>query len=305
MDKVLALKKSKAAMAPTPRLALITVAGTLAYIGLAILDWGGFARLLPPRPDRSYNPTIRPVWRRDLSGGNLSPGVREDRANRWVIIAFGLIGLLAAYLPAIHWPEGVLDLDGDAIRWLGVVLFAAGGARCGSGQSLCWSRFSGLVAIQPGHKLVTSGVYGVIRHPSYLGLLVTRWDGRSLFVRGRGMLTVLLIPPLLARIVLKSGCCVRSSAANTCLLHPHVAAHSQALFKQAAAAGQSYRRRYWGADGRSSRKHFGARWPQDAPWSAFWGGRAVSLANSATLAEFPICTYTMGLSAKVALCDAA
>jgi protein-S-isoprenylcysteine O-methyltransferase Ste14 len=30
----------------------------------------------------------------------------------------------------------------------------------------------GLVAIQPGHKLLTSGVYGVIRHPSYLGLLV-------------------------------------------------------------------------------------------------------------------------------------
>jgi hypothetical protein len=26
--------------------------------------------------------------------------VREDRANRWVILAFGLIGLLDAYLPA-------------------------------------------------------------------------------------------------------------------------------------------------------------------------------------------------------------
>jgi hypothetical protein len=35
-----------------------------------------------------------------FSGGNLSPGVREDRANRWVIVAFGLIGLLDAYLPA-------------------------------------------------------------------------------------------------------------------------------------------------------------------------------------------------------------
>jgi protein-S-isoprenylcysteine O-methyltransferase Ste14 len=33
-------------------------------------------------------------------------------------------------------------------------------------------RFSGLVAIQPGHTLVTSGVYGVIRHRSYVGLLV-------------------------------------------------------------------------------------------------------------------------------------
>jgi protein-S-isoprenylcysteine O-methyltransferase Ste14 len=32
--------------------------------------------------------------------------------------------------------------------------------------------FTGLVAIQPGHALVTSGVYGVMRHPSYLGLLV-------------------------------------------------------------------------------------------------------------------------------------
>ena len=31
---------------------------------------------------------------------------------------------------------------------------------------------SGLVAIQPGHALVTSGIYGVIRHPSYLGLVV-------------------------------------------------------------------------------------------------------------------------------------
>jgi GNAT superfamily N-acetyltransferase len=35
-----------------------------------------------------------------FSGGNLSLGVREDRADRWVIVAFGLIGLLDAYLPA-------------------------------------------------------------------------------------------------------------------------------------------------------------------------------------------------------------
>ncbi len=33
-------------------------------------------------------------------------------------------------------------------------------------------RFSGLVAIQPGHELVTDGVYRIIRHPSYLGMLI-------------------------------------------------------------------------------------------------------------------------------------
>jgi|SRR5271155_1579332 len=51
-----------------------------------------------------------------FSGGNLSPGVREDRANRWVTGAFGLIGLLAAYLPAYTDRREFWTLDGDAIR---------------------------------------------------------------------------------------------------------------------------------------------------------------------------------------------
>jgi protein-S-isoprenylcysteine O-methyltransferase Ste14 len=54
--------------------------------------------------------------------------VREDRANSWVIAAFGLIGLLDAYLPAYTDRKEFWTLDGDVIRWLGVVLFAAGGA---------------------------------------------------------------------------------------------------------------------------------------------------------------------------------
>jgi len=62
-------------------------------------------------------------------------------------------------------------------------------------------RFSGLVAIQPGHSLVTSGVYGIIRHPSYLGLLVNSLGWALAFRSGVGiLLTALLIPPLLARL---------------------------------------------------------------------------------------------------------
>jgi len=62
-------------------------------------------------------------------------------------------------------------------------------------------RFSGLVAIQPGHTLVTNGVYGVVRNPSYLGLLISS-PGWALASRaGVGvLLTALLVPPLLARI---------------------------------------------------------------------------------------------------------
>lgn len=60
---------------------------------------------------------------------------------------------------------------------------------------------SGLVAIQSGHTLVTSCIYGVIRHPSYLGLLVNSLGWGLAFHSGVGvLLTALLIPPLLARI---------------------------------------------------------------------------------------------------------
>jgi protein-S-isoprenylcysteine O-methyltransferase Ste14 len=62
-------------------------------------------------------------------------------------------------------------------------------------------RFSGLVAIQPGHELVTVGVYGLIRHPSYLGLLVGTLGWAFVFDSGVGvLLTGLILVPLLARI---------------------------------------------------------------------------------------------------------
>jgi protein-S-isoprenylcysteine O-methyltransferase Ste14 len=136
-----------------------------------------------------------------FSEGNLSPGEREDRANRWVIVAFVLIGTLAAYLPAYTDRKGFWTLDGEAVRWLGVALFAAGGALRLWPVFVLGHRFSGLVAIQPGHTLVTMGVYGVIRNPSYLGLLVNSPGWALAFRSGVGvLLTALLIPPLVARI---------------------------------------------------------------------------------------------------------
>jgi protein-S-isoprenylcysteine O-methyltransferase Ste14 len=49
--------------------------------------------------------------------------------------------------------------------------------------------------------VVTSGVYGTIRHPSYLALLVNSLGWALAFRSGVGVvLTALLIPPLVARI---------------------------------------------------------------------------------------------------------
>jgi len=49
--------------------------------------------------------------------------------------------------------------------------------------------------------LVTNGIYGVIRHPSYLSLLLNSLGWGLAFRSGVGvLLTALLIAPLLARI---------------------------------------------------------------------------------------------------------
>jgi protein-S-isoprenylcysteine O-methyltransferase Ste14 len=71
----------------------------------------------------------------------------------------------------------------------------------GPSSSLVGFRFSGLVAIQPGHSLVTSGIYGVIRHPSYLGLLMNALGWALAFRSGIGVLLALAnLVPLVARM---------------------------------------------------------------------------------------------------------
>jgi hypothetical protein len=56
-----------------------------------------------------------------LSPGNLTPDEREDRGNRWAL--------------------GFWTLDGNEVRWVEVVLFAAGGAlRIESTRILCQHR---------------------------------------------------------------------------------------------------------------------------------------------------------------------
>jgi protein-S-isoprenylcysteine O-methyltransferase Ste14 len=172
------------------------------YAGLAVLGWGGF------QPFFSHPPLIVLVLVllaltvvSSFAGGSLSPGVREERGNRWVIPVFLIIGLLNGYLPAYTDHKELWTIDGDTIRWIGVVLFALGGALRIWPVFVLRHRFSGLVAIQPGHTLVTNGIYGVIRHPSYLGLLINSLGWSLAFRSGVGvLLTVLLIPPLLARI---------------------------------------------------------------------------------------------------------
>jgi protein-S-isoprenylcysteine O-methyltransferase Ste14 len=185
-----------------PTLALASVGSVLVYLGLAIVGWGGFDAFFSNAARTALViVTAAMVVAALFSSANLSSGEREDRSNRWVIGALGLIGLLSAWLPAYTDRREFWILDGDAVRWIGVVLYTAGGALRLWPVFVLGRRFSGLVAIQPGHTLMTSGMYRAIRNPSYLGLLVLSSGWALAFRSVVGVLLVaLMIPPLIARI---------------------------------------------------------------------------------------------------------
>jgi protein-S-isoprenylcysteine O-methyltransferase Ste14 len=189
-------------MSPIARF-LFSIVGSALYLGLAVLGWGGFAAFFsnPARIALAVVTLLIGVAA-FFAGGSLSSGVREDRSNRWVSVALTIIGLVAGYLPALTDRLNFWTINGDAVRWLGVALYAVGGALRLWPVYVLGYRFSGLVAIQPGHALVTTGIYNVIRHPSYLGLFVNALGWALAFRSVVGVLLALLtLGPLVGRIV--------------------------------------------------------------------------------------------------------
>jgi protein-S-isoprenylcysteine O-methyltransferase Ste14 len=189
-------------MKMSPKLAFVAIVSTLAYLALAVWGLGGLAAYcshsaLVAIALATLVMTIVSLF----SEVNLSSGEQEDRANRWVLPAFGVIGLLSGYLPAYTDRVDFWTFGGEGVRWLGALLFIGGGALRLWPVFVLGNRFSGLVAIQPGHRLVTEGIYRNLRNPSYLGMLVIAVGWALAFRSGVGLvLAVLTVIPLIARI---------------------------------------------------------------------------------------------------------
>jgi protein-S-isoprenylcysteine O-methyltransferase Ste14 len=180
----------------------ISVAYLVVEFSLAILGWGGFLSFVShPQFLALAILTFVLTAASFFSGASVSTGVKEDRSNRWVIGALSLIGLLLAFFSAYTDRLGSLVFGGNTLRWVGVVLFTVGGVLRLWPVFVLGRRFSGLVAIQENHTLVTDGIYSRIRNPSYLGLLVNMLGWALTFRSGVGvLLTGLTIPILIARI---------------------------------------------------------------------------------------------------------
>ncbi len=177
---------------------LVSLVATGLFLGIAVLGRGGFVAFFSqPALTAVAVITLGLTVLAAFTEGNLSSGQQEDRANRWVLVALVLIALAGAYVPAYTDRTGFWTFGGNGVRWFGVTLFAIGGIVRIWPVFVLGRQFSGLVAIQPGHQLVTTGIYSVIRNPSYLGLLIAAVGWGVAFRSAIGVLLALLNIPLL------------------------------------------------------------------------------------------------------------
>ncbi|MGD0156299.1 MAG: isoprenylcysteine carboxylmethyltransferase family protein [Terracidiphilus sp.] len=186
----------------TFKMLLTGIVAIVIQFALAIAGWGGWTAFFA-------HPAMRALaWVTAglsllaiFTQGNLGTGEKEDRGNRWVLGAFTVIALLMSYFSAYTDRIGFWTIDGDTMRWVGVVVCAAGGVLRIAPAYVLKNRFSGLVAIQPGHTLETRGMYGVIRNPSYLGMLMTSLGWVLAFRSIVGVVLALsLLVPLVSRM---------------------------------------------------------------------------------------------------------
>jgi protein-S-isoprenylcysteine O-methyltransferase Ste14 len=191
-------------MKPLPKwgMILITAASMTIYIGLAAWGWDGWSALVAhPARAGAVAATVFFSILAMFTSGNLSSGRREDAKNRWILIPFLVLGFVLAWLPAYTDRREIGTIDGDAVRYVGLALYVVGCVLRLAPVFVLGRRFSGLVAIQEGHELVTDGLYRVIRHPSYLGLLTIVFGWALVFRSAIGVLvSLLLLPPLVARM---------------------------------------------------------------------------------------------------------
>ncbi len=182
------------------KIIVTAIVSIVIQFGLAIAGWGGWGPFFAhPAMRVLAGVTVLLLVLAVPSGSSgISSGEKEDRGNRWVLGAFSVIALLMAFFSAYTDRIGFWTIDGDKTRWVGVGVCLAGGVLRIIPVYVLKDRFSGLVAIQAGHKLETHGIYGVIRNPSYLGMLTTSLGWVLAFRSGVGLVLAasLLVPRL-------------------------------------------------------------------------------------------------------------
>jgi protein-S-isoprenylcysteine O-methyltransferase Ste14 len=157
------------------RIIIISIISVIVQLALTILAWGDWPGFFT-HPARTWLVIgsfllLIVAWFSGSSG--ISGGEKHSTASKTILYAFGVVLVLLTLVPPYCDRRDIWVIDGDAARYFGLFLFFAGSILRLAAVFVLGRRFSGLVAIQPGHQLKTDGLYRYIRHPSYTGLIAS------------------------------------------------------------------------------------------------------------------------------------
>jgi len=154
--------------------------GTVMFLGLPWIAWGIVdLDLFFANPSR-FAFTVFVILLNLFASIRLPEVGKEKPREKTVVarqnIAVVLMQVLSILLVVVApWSDkhdvGVFSQSGW-IRWTGLALYAAGYLIMHFTEAYLGTQFSVKVALQEGHRLVTTGPYAVIRHPRYLGVLI-------------------------------------------------------------------------------------------------------------------------------------
>jgi protein-S-isoprenylcysteine O-methyltransferase Ste14 len=150
------------------------IVGTLPVLALVILGWGDWTTFFsnPARTGVIILALAGTIAYAFSGSSSLGMGRREDPSSRWIFVPLIIIAIVFAWLPPRldrldHW-----TIDGDTVRYTGLIITVIGGFIRVAAVFELGHRFSIFVAVQHDHRLKTDGFYRFVRHPSYLGALL-------------------------------------------------------------------------------------------------------------------------------------
>jgi protein-S-isoprenylcysteine O-methyltransferase Ste14 len=158
---------------PDIRITLLLLVSTLLTFLLPVWAWGSVGDFFA-HPARAgvFLVAAAGAFAFCFSGMDFTSVKWEDRRMR--IVLLGSLPILAVliFLPVYADRREMMVFDGDVVRYLGLVIYAAGCVFRIWPMFVLKKRFRAPWTTQQQHYLVTTGFYRYIRHPSYLGVIL-------------------------------------------------------------------------------------------------------------------------------------
>lgn len=195
-------------MSAIPRSALMVIIGSAIFVGLPIIGWGvtdisGFVE----HPARvgyilvTVLLQIIVVLKFPNVGRTGGKGTKLVRQQQIAVLLLQIISLAMVIAVPATDRHNIAIVRPDEVRYLGLIIFAAGFLVMNWSEYTLGKQFSVQVTIQEGHQLITNGPYRMLRHPRYLGIILMNLGLALTFAAGVGLgIVAVLIGVLLWRV---------------------------------------------------------------------------------------------------------